>query len=166
MNVAAANYMAGARRDRPAFHLDARIYRRLVIETALAFGYHIRLEHRSRMGGSVIRIVHPVAFQAASPAAPEGVLTVQLIRRTHQLPFPVAEVEAISLAVEHLPAGVVSRAGLTIGDAVLGDELGFGVVQEFPGSREDGRPRVLFALHGDRIVDDPAELFEGSIRRR
>ncbi|MEX1182125.1 MAG: hypothetical protein WEF86_02745 [Gemmatimonadota bacterium] len=44
---------------------------------------------------------------------------------------------------------------------MLEDVLGYGVIQEFPGSRNDATARVVFALHGDRIVDEAA----GALRR-
>lgn len=153
-NVATANCMAMARRPTTPSEHTSRVYRRLIIETALTCGYHLRLEHRSRARWSVIWIVHPVDFQAGAHTG-GGLLTAQLIRQNHRVSFVMNDIDAVSLAIEHLPSDRTVRLGLTVGDAVRHDELGFGVVQSFSGEPRAAQADVLFALHGRRSVSDP-----------
>lgn len=149
MNVAAAGIVANAtRRNRKPSPLTSHIYRRMLIETALAFGYHLRLEHRNRAGRCVIRIVDAVSFNADAPGPAGGLLTARLIRTSHQVPFPIDEIDRLTLVTEHLPADVVCAGTLTVGDAVRDEQYGFGVIQRFSRGGEGLQTRVLFSLHG------------------
>lgn len=160
MNVAAGHYVASASKRQTPSEQTSRIYRRLLIETALACGYPLRLQHRSRAGRCTIRIVMPVSLQVDGHTG-QGLLTTRLIRQSHQIVFTMDEVDAISLAIEHMPADRTTAAGFSVGDAVRHEELGLGVVQAF--ERDAGRThaRVLFALHGEQRIEHPGSELEG-----
>jgi hypothetical protein len=155
INVAAAHIVAkAASRSRRPSRLTSRIYRRLLIETALAFGYRMRLEQRSPAGSCVIRFVEPVSFNADAPGYTEGLLTARLIRMSQPMAFSLDEIDRLTLVTAHLPHDAVHHGVFTVGDAVRDEQYGFGVIQCFAPVDGGVQARVLFSLHGVYDVPD------------
>jgi hypothetical protein len=135
--------------------LTSQIYRRLLIETALTYGYLLRLEQRTASGRSLLRIAQPVALDTASDSGPGGLLRLRVPGRLHEFSVHLEDIHALSLAIEHLPAGSVARGRLMVGDAVRHDDLGFGVLQSFGEQEHVAIAHVIFTLHGEQDVEWP-----------
>ncbi|MEX0893005.1 MAG: hypothetical protein WEB88_12630 [Gemmatimonadota bacterium] len=137
--------------------LNRKAYERLLIETALACGYDLRLEERSYAGRTTTRIVHPVELHPGATDSEPEILTARLIGRSHELSIALDGIDAISLAIEHQPAGAVCCGDFTVGDAVAHPELGVGVIRSFETNGDgEAQASVLLELHGPRRVGDPA----------